>query len=187
MKKFYTTREVADLLGVSAPTVIKWVEEGGLAAHRTPGGHRRVSHDALLRFSESCGRVLAGSSAEAAPASGRVCVLVVDSEPDFADTVAEYLSLQGDVDVVQAIGPLDVGYAIGAHKPHVVLCDVDSPGIEIRDLGRLMSSFEHPSRLFILTSISDASIERVAAEFEGCESIQKPVKLDMLSQLIRSI
>jgi DNA-binding response OmpR family regulator len=108
----------------------------------------------------------------------------VDSEPDFADTVAEYLAMQGDVDVVQAIGPLDVGYAIGAHKPKVVLFDVDSPGVEMRDLGRLMRSHCRSSRLFILTSISDPRVERMALEFEGCELIQKPVKLDRLWKLI---
>jgi len=174
-------------MGVSAPTVIKWVEKGALVAHRTPGGHRRVSHEALRDFSESCGRVLGGPPVRDTARSGRVCVLVVDSEPDFADTVAEYLSMQGDVDVVQAIGPLDVGFAIGAHKPNVVLFDVDSPGVEIRDMNRLLAAHSQSSRLFVLTSISDARVERMVLEFEGCVQIQKPVKLDRLWRLIHSV
>lgn len=37
-----TTREAADLLGVSTSTVQKWIEIGVLSAWKTPGGHRRV-------------------------------------------------------------------------------------------------------------------------------------------------
>ena len=93
-------------MGVSPPTVIKWIEDGALEGHRTPGGHRRVSHEALTVFSESCGQTREAASETESPRSGRICVLVVDSEPDFADTVAEYLAIQGEVDVVQALGPL---------------------------------------------------------------------------------
>lgn len=187
MRQFYTTRQVADLLGVSAPTVIKWVESGALTAHRTPGGHRRISHEALNLFSRSCGRVVAGSPVPVATPSKRICVLVVDTEPDFGDTVAEYLSIRGEVDVVQAVGALDVGYAIGADKPDVVLFDLGSHGVEIRDLVALLKGHGRSPRLFILTSILDDRAERTALEFDGCELIQKPVKLDRLWRLIRSV
>ena len=195
MSNFLTTRQVADLLGVSAPTVIKWIEKGDLAAHRTPGGHRRVSQEALRDFSERCGGPRKGGPAKPVQGSDRICVVVVESDPDFADTVAEYLSMQGEVDVIQAIGPLDVGYAIGTHRPQVVLFDVDSPGVDVRemgrllgaqDLGRMMGARVPVSRLFILTSMSDARLEQMVLEFKGAELIQKPVKLDRLWQLIRS-
>lgn len=187
MRPFYTTRQVADLLGVSAPTVIKWVESGALIAHRTPGGHRRISHEALDSFSRSCGREVEGSPVAIAAPIERISVLVVDTEPDFGDTVAEYLSIRGEVDVVQAVGALDVGYAIGAHKPDVVLFELGSHGVEIRDLVTLLEGHGRSPRLFILTSILDDRAERTALEFEGCELIQKPVKLDRLWTLIRSV
>jgi excisionase family DNA binding protein len=186
VRQFYTTRQVADLLGVSAPTVIKWVENGSLVAHRTPGGHRRISHEALSVFSKSCGRVVEDSPASMATASDRICVLVVDTEPDFGDTVAEYLSIRGEVDVVQAVGALDVGYAIGAHKPDVVLYDLGAHGVEIRDIVTLLASHGQAPRLFMLTSILDDRAERLALQVDGCELIQKPVKLDRLWRLIRS-
>ena len=46
-KKFCTTKEAADLLGVSVGTVQQWVESGLLQAWKTAGGHRRVTREAV--------------------------------------------------------------------------------------------------------------------------------------------
>ena len=46
-KTFCTTREAADLLGISVGTTQLWVENGLLAAWKTPGGHRRVMRDSV--------------------------------------------------------------------------------------------------------------------------------------------
>jgi excisionase family DNA binding protein len=41
-KRYYTPSEVADRVGVSRQTVIKWIERGELEAELTPGGHHRI-------------------------------------------------------------------------------------------------------------------------------------------------
>ena len=41
-KKYYTTHEVANLVGVTPVTIIKWIEAGKIYAYKTLGGHRRV-------------------------------------------------------------------------------------------------------------------------------------------------
>lgn len=46
-KSFCTTREAAQLLGVSVGTVQLWVERGVLEAWKTTGGHRRVLRDSV--------------------------------------------------------------------------------------------------------------------------------------------
>jgi molybdopterin-binding protein len=46
----YRISEVAELLGTSADTVRRWVDEGKLGAERTPAGHRRISGPDLARF-----------------------------------------------------------------------------------------------------------------------------------------
>src|SRR6201995_1965921 len=41
-KRWYTPAEVADRVGVSRQTVVKWIERGELAAELPPRGHNRI-------------------------------------------------------------------------------------------------------------------------------------------------
>lgn len=43
-----TTREAARLLGISVSTAQKWIESGAIESWKTPGGHRRMRHSAVL-------------------------------------------------------------------------------------------------------------------------------------------
>jgi excisionase family DNA binding protein len=45
-----TTRQVADLLGVAVSTAQQWIESGALSSWKTPGGHRRVKMQDVLRL-----------------------------------------------------------------------------------------------------------------------------------------
>jgi excisionase family DNA binding protein len=47
-----TTREAAELLGVSIRTARSWVENGALDSWKTPGGHRRVKRSVVLALLE---------------------------------------------------------------------------------------------------------------------------------------
>ena len=53
MKKetlFYTTIEIAELLGVSASSIQRWADSGKLKCTSTEGGHRKFSVDQLKEF-----------------------------------------------------------------------------------------------------------------------------------------
>ena len=49
-KIFCTTREAAEILGVSLRTAQLWVESGLLEAWKTSGGHRRISRESVERL-----------------------------------------------------------------------------------------------------------------------------------------
>lgn len=54
-KTNFTTREIADALGMSESSVKRWANEGRIAAVRTVGGHRRITIDEALRFVRETG------------------------------------------------------------------------------------------------------------------------------------
>jgi excisionase family DNA binding protein len=47
---YLTTGEAAQRLGVSAQTVVNWIDQGRLPAIRTLGGHRRIALGDLLEL-----------------------------------------------------------------------------------------------------------------------------------------
>lgn len=65
-------RRVAAALGVSESSIKRWCDQGRLEAVRTPGGHRRIRVDAVLRLAREDGPGLATPGAlYAAPAARR--------------------------------------------------------------------------------------------------------------------
>jgi excisionase family DNA binding protein len=59
-RAFLGTHQVARLLDVDAGTVIRWVDAGEMAGFRTPGGHRRIPRQEVVRFMERHGWLQAG-------------------------------------------------------------------------------------------------------------------------------
>lgn len=50
MKEYLTTSEVAKYCHVSRLTAINWAKQGKIASGKTPGGHRRISKNDLIKF-----------------------------------------------------------------------------------------------------------------------------------------
>jgi excisionase family DNA binding protein len=178
--RYFTTHDVAKMLGVSAPTVIKWIKQERLQAHTTPGGHRRVSAAALEEFALAYDYPLpsAPEGVEAEPLSMRI--LVVDGEPDFSEMIAEFLQIHLQCEVVAGGEALQVGYMAGQLVPDVVIYDVDCISIDIQRLMSMIRLTNPQCRLFMTTSLWSDTVEALRAELDPEEVIQKPFKLDIL-------
>ena len=57
-KAVFTTFEAAKLCHVSPLSIINWVNAGRLPAFRTPGGHRRIRREDLVRIMRDTGMPL---------------------------------------------------------------------------------------------------------------------------------
>jgi excisionase family DNA binding protein len=182
--RYFTTHEVARLLGVSAPTVIKWVTQGKLAAHKTPGGHRRIGMDALERFADQFKYPLTTEGADTITAKGTLKILVIDSEPDFSEMVAEYLQIQKGFDVCTGGDALQVGYFAGQLNPDVVVYDIDATTIDVRRLMKMVRTANAGCRLILTTGIWTDTVDTLRTDLSADEVIQKPLKLDVLARLI---
>ncbi len=47
IRDYYTTSQAAEVLSVSADTVLRWVKSGKIESYLTPGGHARIPHQAV--------------------------------------------------------------------------------------------------------------------------------------------
>jgi excisionase family DNA binding protein len=118
-----TTAEVARLMGVSKITVTRWIDGGGLAAHRTPGGHRRIPKPALIDY---CRRRPAPLRE---PLWDRHCALVVDDQPVVRSAMVKLINLLDPVvPVLTAEDAFQAGQLFASYQPRIVFLDLVMPG-----------------------------------------------------------
>jgi len=48
LPRLFTTREASKLFGVGPESILRWIGQGQLQGIRTPGGHYRVSEEAIM-------------------------------------------------------------------------------------------------------------------------------------------
>ena len=152
--RLYTTNQLAKLFGVVPTTVIHWIEAGKLDAFKTLGGHRRITHSAVLEFLQRQG---------------------LPSPPAFSALTLKIVLLDGDSDALTLYGRIlrqglphvetlsfNSGYEsllkIGAERPQLVVFDVLMPDPDGFEFCRCL--FNGPLReLRLLALSSDISAE----------------------------
>lgn len=111
--RMLTTREAAQRLGVSLRTVQLWVEADILPAARTPGGHRRIPHNAVEALALSTGL---GGEPLARSARGNAPV-----QPDAHEAPQRGMA-----------GRAPIASSGGAARPRDVLLVADNPIWQVR-------------------------------------------------------
>ena len=181
-KPFYTTKEVADFIGVTAPTIIKWIEQGRVPAMNTAGGHRRVSREAMVLLAREC-----GLSLDSDPALGFTGhlqrVLVFDLELDFAEMVEEFLNLQEGLTAKSVGDAIEAGYVLGHFQPDVFFCTDEIGGTAWASIQRCAS--RQNTRVLLVTNRQKRQYEAASSGFHLDDIVEKPVKLDAILRMIR--
>lgn len=148
-KAFCTTREAADLLGVSVGTVQLWVENGLLRAWKTAGGHRRVMRDSVLALLHKvpAGTQAGGSAAANPPATEeakqrRLTILVVEDDVNLLRLYEANLTRWPMQPEVIAVNSAVAGLIImGRCNPDLLITDLNMPGMDgfemLRELARI--------------------------------------------------
>jgi excisionase family DNA binding protein len=125
--EYCTTRQAAEMLGLSLGTVQQMVENGALAAWKTGGGHRRVSvasvNDQLRR------RVAMPSAARAQ--SEQLSVLIAEDDPILQTLYTATLAKWGLPLAVEVVGNGFEGLVkIGQQAPDILILDLMMPGLD---------------------------------------------------------
>lgn len=128
---YVMTREAARHLGVSAPTVARWVERGLLRAHRTPGGHRRIRMEdvAVLAVSLPPG---------SARGEGAGSLVLLDADPGRAALFAAQASAVHGVRVAWVGTVFEAGLWLARLDAVALLVDAAMPGVDPVALGHTL-------------------------------------------------
>ncbi|MFC3533842.1 excisionase family DNA-binding protein [Vogesella facilis] len=133
--EFVTTRQAAEVIGVSYTTVQRMVEQGLLKAWKTNGGHRRISRASLNAY-------ITGKAARKQRA--QLLVYHVEKQADKRQQLAQLLAgwqlplqMRAFDDGISAL------VAIGQARPDVLIIDLLMPGVSAFDLLQLLQQPNH--------------------------------------------
>jgi len=132
--EYFTSFQVAELLHVSPPTVVNWVNSGMLIAHRTPGGHRRIAKSNIVAFASANEYPLPPEFSVSTPVQltfpahpppKRYRILLVDDERDLCMVWRDYLLLNESYEVEVAHSAFAAGRMVErGFRPDLVLLDI---------------------------------------------------------------
>jgi excisionase family DNA binding protein len=186
-KSVFTTFETAKLCHVSPLSIINWVNAGRLPAFRTPGGHRRIRREDLIRFMKENGIPLPEELREG---SGRPKVLVVDDEAAVRDVLAEHLTTRSNpYEVLTAADGFEAGRLVATFRPDVVLLDLRMPGLDGFQICRTIKADPESSSTVVIAMTGFFSSETEARILE-CGAVRcfaKPVETSTLAEFIDSV
>ena len=111
------------MLEVSPAAIKKWIQQGKLAAFRTPGGHFRILADEFERFQKTHGF---GTGT-----GDPLRVLVVDDQRDVADVIVASLSaFYPRARMETAANGFEGLLKVGTFRPDVLLLELSMPGMD---------------------------------------------------------
>ena len=191
-KSFCTTRQAAELLGVSIGTVQLWVENGQLEAWRTAGGHRRVLRDSidLLLRGKSDATKIANSPTGAAPEARPLNVMVVEDDVHllrlYEFRLSRWSMAPRVTTVASAIRAL---LLIGRCSPDLLITDLNMPGMDGFSMVRVLRSAPETAttNIVVVSGLDSTSIAAQGGLPSGIEVLGKPVPFDRLHAIASNI
>jgi len=183
-KPVFTTFEAAKLCHVSPLSIINWVNAGKLPAFRTPGGHRRIRREDLIRFMRESGMPL---PEELRDGSGRPRVLVVDDDVTIRDVLAENLAgREKPYEVMTAADGFEAGRLVATFRPDVVLLDLRMPGMDGFQVCRTIKADPETSNTVVIamTGYYTPETEAKILECGAMRCVAKPLEPSTLAALI---
>jgi excisionase family DNA binding protein len=178
-ERLLTSHEVGDLLQVNPSSVKKWVNEGRIAAFRTPGGHRRIRVadlvDFLNRHSMPIPRPLAGASKQR--------LLVVDDDLMHLRALERRLRpYRSRVDIQLTQNGIDALVMVGSFKPDLIVLDVFMPELDGIEVCRRLKMKPETRRIGVIVNTAHLtkSVEENALAAGALTCVSKPMDLKVL-------
>jgi excisionase family DNA binding protein len=180
---YVSTREAADILGISLRSAQLWVENGVLTAWKTPGGHRRITVASIKRVLEERER-----HAQLTMSNPKLRVLIVEDDPD----VARFLHLAIEqchpgTEIHIASNGFEGLILVGRTHPDILMTDLNMPGMDGFRMIRAMGSGDSaPALVVAVTALSPPDISDRGGLSADIKVLQKPISLSQLDEILTS-
>ncbi|MDN4037732.1 response regulator [Massilia sp. YIM B02443] len=188
-----STKEAASLLGVSHRTVQLWVESGVLQAWKTAGGHRRILLSSVHRLvAQRNQAVSANAPAAAAPepeaAAGRRIVMADDDATLLRLYELEISGWGLDAELIKARDGFDALIRIGEARPHLLISDLNMPGMDGFRMVRTLRADPRYGKMAIvvISGLDRATIASMGLP-EDIPVFSKPVRFAELRKTVEQI
>jgi len=181
----YSTAYVAKRLGVSLPTVQRWVDAGRLKAWKTVGGHRRVDAESadLLFYQQEQG-ILPPS--EELP----VKVVIVDDNPDDRDLMSAIVEIKAPgAQITLAENGYEGLLKIGDIKPDLVITDIVMPkmdGFEMVAQLLTHAGAKTPG-VMVMSSLTPEQLSQRGSLPPNVRLLSKPLVLEEVGALLDAV
>lgn len=183
----YSTADVARRLGVSIPTVQRWVDQGRLRAWKTVGGHRRIDAHSVEQLMESLAAQTEGVPVRRDPQLPTV--LIVEDNASDRDLLQVLVrTLWPGVEPQLADNGFQALLAVGRKMPDIVISDIVMPhmnGVEmLRQL--LQAQSQAPRLLVAVSSLAPSQIDTLGGLPPKVLYIAKPVEPELAAAALSS-
>jgi len=177
-KRFVTTKEAAQMLGLSVSSVQKMVTAGELDAWTTAGGHRRVYRESVLRCAH-----LARAAAPGVSNGRLVKVLLTEDNPLQMKLMQNLIATRENrLAVSTATDASDALIKVERQRPDLVITDLI---MEPFDGFHLIKTMEKDPTyagidILVVTGLSAKEIEARGGLPEWVQVYHKPVQPDLV-------
>ena len=181
-KEVYSSRETAQILGVSLRTIQLWVESGILDAWKTAGGHRRIVKASVERFLNQQYAAIEESQRE----TSLSIVIIEDDQFQLELYRMKLKEWPLPLQVSIASDGIEGLLLIGQKTPDLVIADLSLPGIDgVRMVQSLLTTSTQVSpKVIVMSSLSDHAIESLGGIPEEVPFLRKPVDFTQLEALV---
>lgn len=184
-KQSFSTSEVAQYCHVTPDTIRKWAESGKIRVFKTPGGHRRIRRDDLIRFLRENNMPIHEDLGN----SG-VKILVVDDEKAVISVIRRFLErAQTPFQIEMAMDGFEAGQLVATFRPDVIFLDLRLPGLDGFEVTRRIKSNPETSYIHIIamTGYYQGEVAQRVIELGADLLLQKPFTPDDLRKALAKV
>ena len=192
--KIFTTYQISQMVNVNITTVIDWIDKGLLVAYKTPGGHRRIKWNDLVKFLKKYEMPIPAvilsetKNPEAIPKK----ILIVDDNEDILEFISRAIKkIIKNVKIETITEGFIAGKRIAEFKPDLLILDIKLPGMDgfevLKHLRVGAGLPAHNMKIIAITGYPSKETKEKILKAGADDYLTKPFTVEELKQKIENL